>query len=291
MGVPENVTRSLKDWASRRERLRVQEDVRLLEYATAKERDTALKKLAGRGARPLAERFILLEGAQPPKVKVRHRYNLAPSRTLRFEPTGRFKLEGATDLAGRAVLARIAAQDKGGYHLNVAAIRAGALTTAARDALTARAQGGLPPQLEALINIWAGQSAAPTVATIRVFQHPSAAALAKHPEIAPHLGTAINETSFLVVERREEVLGHALAALALEPAETFQTDVKAQVIDNSAMQTGLNTRKTRELIETAIAQGRGLELRYYWEKTDYNSYGYNKKSKGKLTTEKVNPSR
>ena len=39
MGVPDNVTRSLNDWASRRERLRVQEDVKLLEYATSKERD------------------------------------------------------------------------------------------------------------------------------------------------------------------------------------------------------------------------------------------------------------
>ena len=291
MGVPDNVTRSLRDWASRRERLRVQEDVRLLEYATSKERDAALKKLERRGARALAERFILIErGAQLPKVKVRHQYNRAPSRTLRFLPAGHFKLEGATDLAGRAVLAQLATQDeKEVYHLNVDKVRAGALTQAARDALTERAQGGLPPQLEALINVWSAQSPAPTVATIRVFQHPSAAALSKHPKIAPHLGTAINETSFLVQEGHEERLEQHLAELGIEPAERFKADVKPQVIDSSAMQTGLNTRKTRELIEAAIAQGRGLELRYHTEKTNYSSYGYNKKTKGKLKTEKIDP--
>ncbi len=291
MGVPDNVTRSLEDWASRRERLHVQEDVRLLEYATSKERDTALKKLAQRGARALAERFILIErGAQLPKVKVRHQYNRAPSRTLRFYPAGHFKLEGATDLAGRAVLAQLATQDtKGVYYLNVDKVRAGALTQAARDALTERAQGGLPPQLEALINVWSAQSPAPTVATIRVFQHPSATALSKHPKIAPHLGTAINETSFLVQEGHEERLEQHLAELGIRPAERFKADVKPQVIDSSAMQTGLNTRKMRELIEAAIAQGRGLELRYHTEKTNYSSYGYNKKTKGKLKTEKIDP--
>ncbi len=292
MGVPDNVTQSLRDWASRRERLRVQEDVRLLEYASQKERDAALKKLTERGARALAERFILLErGAQLPKVKVRHPYDRAPSRTLRFLPSGHFKLEGATDLAGRAVLAQLATQDEKGYHLDVDKVRAGALTQAARDALTERAQGGLPPQLEALINVWSGQSAAPTVATIRVFQHPSAAALAKHPKIAPHLGTAINETSFLVQEGHEERLEQHLSELGIEPAERFKADVKPQVIDSSAMQTGLNTRKMRELIEAAIAQGRGSSCATTTKRRTTTATVTTKKSRASSSRKRSRPSR
>jgi hypothetical protein len=288
MGVPDNVARSLRDWASRRERLRVQENVKLLEYASEQERDAALKGL--KGARPLAERFVLLGRAAVPKATVRHHYGAPPTRTLRFHPEGRFKLEGAADLAGRAVLAQLATRDTGGtYHLNAEAIRAGALTTAARETLAARAQGGIPPQVEALMTIWEGKSSAPAVAKISVFQHPAAAALAKHPRIAKHLDAQLNDTSYLVQEGHEEGLESVLDSLGVKLIESFEADIKPQEIQGSLMQTGLNTRKMREMIEAAIAEGRALELHYHQERESYNRYGYAKRSRGKLVTEKITP--
>ena len=293
MGVPDNVARSLEDWASRRERLRVREGVTLLEYADQGERDAALKVLGD--ARAVAERFVLL--AAPPKtgskdragVSVQHHYGSAPARILRFSPEGHFRVEGATDLAGRAVLAQLATRDpRGTYHLSVAAIRAGALTTAARDALTARTRGGLPPQLEALINIWAGGDA-PAVAKVSVFQHASAVALAKHPGIAPHLGAQLNDTSYLVKNGHEGELEKILADLGVTFARDFTAGVKPQALGGDAVQRGLNTRKMRELIENAIGEGRALELHYHREKELYDGYGYSKKSKGKAVTEKVTP--
>ena len=242
-------------------------------------------------ARAVAERFLLL--MTPPKaaakVSVQHRYGSAPARTLRFSPEGHFRVEGATDLAGRAVLAQLATRDpRGTYHLNVAAIRAGALTTAARDALTARTRGGLPPQLGALLNIWAGGDA-PAVAKVSVFQHASAAALAKHPGIAPHLGAQLNDTSYLVEAGREKDLEQTLADLGVTFTRDFTAGVRAQVLGGDTVQRGLNTRKMRELIENTIAEGRALELHYHREKELYDGYGYSKKSKGKAVTEKVTP--
>ncbi len=269
--------------------MRVREGVTLLEYASQRERDAALNTFGG--ARALAERFVLLSpNVKPPKVKVRHHYSLAPTRTLRFHPEGWFRLEGATDLAGRAVLAQIATRGQGGsYHLNVAAIRAGALTTAARDTLIARAHGGIPPQVEALMSLWEGKSAAPTVATISVFQHPSAAALAKHPGIAGHLGSALNDTTYPVKEGHDKELEGLLVSLGVDFMEGFKADIKAQAVGSGIMRTGLDTRKMRVMIETAIGEGRSLELRYHQEKENYNRYGYAKKSKGKLIAEEVTP--
>jgi hypothetical protein len=277
----------IKAW--RRERLRVREGVTLLEYASQRERDAALNTFGG--ARALAERFVLLSpNVKPPKVKVRHQYSLAPTRTLRFHPEGQFRLEGATDLAGRAALAQIATCDQGGtYHLDVAAIRAGALTTAVRDTLIARAHGGIPPQVEALMSLWEGKSPAPTVATISVFQHPSAAALAKHPGIARHLEKGLNDTSYLIKEGHEKELEGLLVSLGVEFVEGFKADIKAQAVGGGIMQTGLDTRKMRVMIETAIGEGRSLELRYHQEKENYNRYGYAKKSKGKLISEQLIP--
>ncbi|MDQ3457904.1 MAG: helicase-associated domain-containing protein [Deinococcota bacterium] len=289
MGLPDNVAHSLRDWASRRERLRLQEGVSLLEYASHKERDAALNGLAG--ARAVAERFtILADKAQPPKVKVRHRYSLAPTRTLRFQPEGHFRLESATDLAGRAVLTQVASRDAdGSYRLDREAVRAGTLTPAARDTLLARAQGGIPAQLEALLSIWEGRSAAPSVATISVFQHPSAAALVKHPQLAQHLDKGLNDTSYLIKEGHEQKLEALLADLGVTLERGFRTDIKAEAVQGSIMQSGLDTRKMRVMIETAIGEGRSLELRYHQERATYNRYGYAERSQGKLVTEKVTP--
>lgn len=289
MGVPDNVARGLRDWASRRERLRVQKDVTLLEYANRQDRDAALEKLEG--ARGVAERFVLLSGnAQLPEVEVRHQYSLTPTRTLRFHPDGHFRLEGSTDLAGRAVLSQLATQDStGAYHLDITAIRSGSLTTAARDTLVARALGGVPPQLEALMSIWEGQSPGPAVAQISVFQHPSAVALAKHPKITPYLGEQLNETSYLIKEGKERQLEQRLCELGVTSKHNFKVDIKQQVIQSSVMQRGLDTRKMRAIVETTISEGRLLELHYYRENVKYDDYGYTRKSKGKAVTEKVTP--
>ena len=282
-GVPENLAQSLRDWAARRERLRVRPAVRLLEYPDQASRDAAVALLPD--AAPVAERFVRVSGLPTLNYRAQHRYAQAPARTLRFSPDGSFQLTDAPDLPTQAVLARFARQgERGAYYLDTDAARAGGLTTAAYDTLAARALGGLPPQLETLLSIYRGKSPAPAVSQVSVFSHPNAPALARHPRLAPLLGEALNGSSYLVATGQEETLAERLKELGVTVGDTLVGGGQAAAAD--ALETGLPTRKLRERLEAAIAAGRSLELRYHRElEHDYGSG----RSRGAVRTEKLVP--
>ena len=292
--LPSNVKTSLDDWALRRERLSILENSTLLEFSSQAERDQALAK--HKQAKVIAERFLLI----PKQVKMAfkkqgiqtiHNYQSSPTRVIKFEEDGQFKLKGATDLAGRVVISKIARVAGENYQLASEAIREGALSKSIYDALLARTIGGLPHQIEALIKIWQQKTDNPALTKVSLFQHASAADLAKHPGIAKHLDTQLSTTSFLIKEGQEKDLRQSLKSLNVSVSQVFKQDLKAQESQSSILQTGLNTRKMRELIEDAIEKGRSLELKYHREKTNYNRYGYGKTTKGKMVTETIKPSK
>ena len=285
--IPAALTTSLREWAERRERLSVQENTRLLEYPSAAERDAALAQTKGKA---IGERFVLASGAtRLPKEVVRHSYTNVPARSLRFEPDGRFRIKGASDLAARAIIASLAERNpNGSYSFNRDAIRQRRFD-AVREEFLARVDGGLPQQLEALMGIWAAKTPEPIIAKVSLFQHPNAAALAKHPELAKHLDSPISDTTFVVRVGQENELESSLITLGIVPSHQLKTNLKAQAIQGNILQTGLPTRKIREMAEAAIRDKRGLELKYHKEKVSYNRYGYPSSEKGKLVSEKIDP--
>ncbi|HKI59152.1 MAG TPA: helicase-associated domain-containing protein [Trueperaceae bacterium] len=290
LAVPANVADTLRDWAAQRERLRVSVDVRVLEYATRSERDAALAGTVG--ARPVGERFaILAPDAPAPEAAREHRYLGAPERTLAFTPDGRVRAHGNLDVAARAALKRVARRDPAGMHqLDADAIRAGALTPVMREILQARARGGLPAPLEAVVRAWSGEAASPAVAAATLFRHPEATAWAQHPSLAPHLGAQLSPSTYLVQGGAEAALAAELEALGVTVASSLDKSANELApTGEGALRSDLSTRKKRELIEAAILARDTIELRYARERQRLGRYGHTLRSRGAVRTERVRP--
>ena len=288
--VPDNVAGALRDWAAQRERLRVSVDVRVLEYASRAERDAALGGAVD--ARPLGERFALLApGAAAPDSAREQRYDDVPERTLTFAASGAVRVHGTLDLAARAALRRVARPGRrGSFELDAQAIRAGALTPAVRGLLEARARGGLPAPLDALLRAWSGEAPAPAVGAATLFRHPEASAWAQHPRVAPHLASQLSPSTYLVKEGAADALSAELAALGVAVgADLVERGAELAAEGEGPLLEGLSTRKMRELIEDAIRAGHALELRYASERERTGRYGTARRSRGALRHERVRP--
>lgn len=285
--LPSNLRSSVSEWAGRRERITVTEHTILLEYHNQKERDTALLKIFS--ATPVGERFALVN--KVPKEAVVHFYSSAPSRTIAFKPDGTFTLEGGSDLAARAAIAAVAKEVRAGvYSIDSEVVRKGQFNATIREALMARVKGKVPLSLEALLTLWEGKAPPPSMAPIQLFQHEYAVALSTHPALAEHFLAPLNSTTLPVKQGSEKALEVALSDLGIMTTSAFRKEVKAvsgQLL--TPMQTGLDTRKMRVMIESAIEQKRHLDLKYEEEVTLYSRYGYPEKTKGKIFQEQIIP--
>lgn len=292
-GIPSNVTQSLHEWASRRERLSFQENISLLEYSSKTERNKALKTLTETRTdiRAIADRFIAAPKI-PRKLTVSniHNYRTVPKKIIHFQSDGSFDIKGAIDLAGRTVIAKLAQKRKDGrYQLNIDLIRQAGLKSATSEALIKRTVDGLPDYIQALVDIWQGKQKNPVLAKVSLFQHPYAFALAEHPDISEYLAGSLGESSFIVKQGAEKKLEKVLKALGVTTDQDIDYDLKAEDIQEATLEFGLATRKMREMITEAIAQKQLLFLNYYSEKVKYNRYGYPEKSKGEILVETVIP--
>lgn len=288
--VPDNVATTMRDWAARRDRLRVHVDARVLEYANEAERDDALSRL--RGARALAERFVLLDPDAPiPATGHAHHYLDPPHPSLTFGHDSAVRIKGDVDLPGRAALHALTTPHRNGQRrIAPEAVRASTRPGEHMEALVARARNQLPPQLHAMMRAWSGASPRPVVATASLFRHPDASAWAEHPDVGPLLGAQIAPTTFLVRPEQQEALRAQLEALGVTPTTALDREPEAPPsAEDGALQTGLSTRKKRELIEAALEAGHELELRYTEERERYDRYGRVRRSKGKARTEVVTP--
>ena len=285
--LPRNLVSSVGEWAGRRERLSLTEGVTLLEYHDASERNAGVAQL--KGATAVGERFALV--AHAPKKAAVHNYFSNPTRTIAFQSDGTFKLEGGSDLGARAAIAGIATLvGADTYAFSADAVRSGRFNTATREAFLARVKNKIPASLEALLSIWSGKLAPPSLAPITVFQHEQAAALSTHPSLQAHLNAALSPTAILVKHGAERKLEAALSALGLEVGQALRENIKALDAQSlSPLQMGLDTRKMRGILETAIAQQCDVELQYHSEKTTQTRYGYPEKSRGKVVQEAFKP--
>lgn len=291
--LPTNVIKSLQEWSSKREKLSFYQNICLLEYSSKAKRDQALKKL--KSGRVVAERFIVTqELPKGLKCSSKHNYQAPTAPIINFNSDGSFTLDEHSDLAGRAVLSTFTRlNEDGNYQFDTQVIAQGGFTNAIYEALEERTYGNLPDYVKATINIWQNQSALPAIARVSLFQHEYATALAKHPEVSKYLTEQLGENIFLIKQDCEKDLESALKSLGIITKNHIdplpKAKIKASVEQKSRLQTGLVTRKMREMIESAIAQSRWLELRYNPEKIKYNRYGYSEKVKGKAVTETIKP--
>ena len=228
-----------------------------------------------KNAKALAERFITIpELSKGLKISTKYDYKSSTTPIIRFSSDGSFSLDGVIDLAGRAVISKLAKpSEAGNYELDAEAIAQGGFSNAVYEVLKECTHGGLPDYIEATISIWRNKSNAPAIAKVNLFQHPHAVALSKYPNVSKNLAQQLGESSFLIKQGCEKDLELALKSIGINTSQQIDYELKTKAVQKSHLQTGLATRKMREMIESAIAQGRSLELHYYDEKVSYNRYG------------------
>lgn len=283
MPLPKNVKQSIEDWAGKRERLQVRQNIHLLEYHNQAERDTALTRMPGRA---IGERFLLPE---LPKGKPTHDYNLAPARTIVFNKDGSFRLDGGLDFVARALVFKLCVQKNNTFTFDQELVQKN-LSDAIRPAIFERVRGQIPPHLSALLELWQGKTKAPSIGSIEVFVHPLAKALAQHPSLAPCLGQAINETTYAVVPNMAVTLKNILAELGIQAKNSVELGAIAQkATDLAPLTRNLQTRKLREMIELAIRRGQVITIEYHDELSKRDRYGYTQKYQGKVLTERIVP--
>ena len=300
--VPANVERSIRDWAARRDRLRVTLDARLVEYADAAARDAAVERLAG--ARPVGDLFALLARRAKAPAGDRHRYRDAPERLIAIDRAGGLRITGPPDLAGRAVVhALTRAGPRGGWVFDPDAIRAGPLPGGWRDVVRARLATPLPAHVDALLRAWSGDGPPPTLQGAILFRHAKASAWAQHPRLAPHLTAALNDTTYLVAADAIAPLTEALRELGIvidapvgfapgsAKGTAAGTDAAAPAAAEpvDSLVTGLSTRRIRERLEEAIAAHHLVDLRYAPERERYGQYGRVRRSGGRVRTARFEP--
>ncbi|MBW6456161.1 MAG: helicase-associated domain-containing protein [Trueperaceae bacterium] len=300
--VPANVERAMRDWAERRDRLRATLDARLVEYADEAARDAALAQLPR--ARPVGERFALI----PPRAKApageRHRYRDTPERGITVDAAGNVRITGALDLAGRVVVhALTRAGPRGRLAFDPDAVRARPLPGGWRDVLKARLAKAMPAHVDALLLAWSGDAPPPALQGAVLFRHPRASAWAQHPRLAPYLGAALNDATYLVAGEAIAPLAAALRELGVEVDGTGAAPVVGGVVAVAGAEaraaadaapvdrlvTGLSTRRVRERLEEAIAAHQLVELRYAPERERYGRYGRVHRSRGKVRTARFEP--
>lgn len=297
--VPDNVERAIHDWTARRDRLRVTLDARIVEFADAAARDAALPRLAG--ARGLGERFAVV----PPRAKApavdRHRYRDTAERRITIERSGALRVEGALDLAGRAVVHALTRRGAGGrLELDPDAIRAGRLPGGWRDVLEARLAAPVPAHVDALLRAWGGDGPTPALQSAVLFRHPKASAWAQHPRLAPHLTAALNDGTYLVAPASVAPLTAALRGLGLAidmpdaPSAAgvpwaHEPEAASGIEPVDRLVAGLSTRRVRERLEEAIAAGHHVELRYVPERERAGRYGRVHRARGRVRTARFEP--
>ena len=314
--LTESVERTIRDWAAQRERLRVTMEARLVEYPDAAARDAGLARLPG--ARAVGERFALIAPSTKTPERERHRYTESPEQRIVIDRSGTLRIDGRLDLAGRVVVHALTRSGPcGRLVFDPEAIRAGPLPGGWRDVLKVRLARPAPPNVDVLLRAWSGDGPRPVLESVTLFRHPKASAWAQHPRVAPHLGAALNDTTYLVAPESVGPLTEELQALgvtldaAAAPAAAATTAATPNATPGATsgaapnatsgaiapvtgaagdgLVAGLSTRRTRERLEEAIAAGHDVELRYAVERERYGRYGRVHRSRGRTRTGRFTP--
>jgi hypothetical protein len=214
--LPENVQRTLEDWAARRERLTVYPQVNIVEFADAQTRDATLAGKRVQGVL-VGDRFVMLSSPGGRGKMLLHLrrtidYHQSPARCVRIAEDGTVQLHRPlADLLVQGEMACWAeseAADRSRWRLTRAsiqrAVNAGWTVERIIDSLSKRAQHGIPPLVSVAIRAWAGAHALPTTAALaselilQILSDEVATALASSALLQPYLRGRLGPRTFLV---------------------------------------------------------------------------------------------
>ncbi len=221
--VPENVVRSLSDWAQRRDRLAVRLNAQVVEFHDSEAREAALAERRVKGA-PIGDRFVLVSGADKISAASVIPYLPSPPRCLTVHESG--KVEIAPDRGDLIIAGELSAYcEPGANEYSWRITRASVEKALARgwtpaqieQALIRRAQHDPPPILLWSIRAWSGGRTAPQppalpTTPILLFRDSKLAdAIAGSKIFRGYLISRLGATSFLVWPDKAEALRAKLA--------------------------------------------------------------------------------
>jgi hypothetical protein len=171
--LPQNVLKTLQEWAQQREQITVYRQARLLEYRDARARQKAQQ--GGQAGTPLGERFLILPPATELRNKTRIDYARPRLPCLTTTEQGAITLAKPADLFLTATLDRWAERmAAGGWQLTAASVAAACTTerplTLLLDLLNTHMTHPIPPLLEVALRAWAGECPTSTLGTALVFR-------------------------------------------------------------------------------------------------------------------------
>jgi hypothetical protein len=224
--VPENIIRSLNDWAKRRERIAVHLDAHIMEFGSLKARDAAIEAGKIKGT-AIGDRFLLVAG-MPGSFDTRGIISYKPTLTkcLSVSEKGMIKIDPLKrDLLIAGELASFCEpvpRDNYSWRISRAsvhsAIKRGWMAEGILNNLTQRTSHALPPLLVKAMHAWSGSGsrtppgplALPAVMILQVTDQDVADAIAVSSLLNPFFESRLGPKAFLVkkvsVARLTEIL-------------------------------------------------------------------------------------
>ncbi|MBX7221778.1 MAG: helicase-associated domain-containing protein [Blastocatellia bacterium] len=239
MPVPEAVSRSIRDWAERRERIAVHLLTNLLEFDSAGARDDALTATPNLG-KAIGDRYVLVN-TLPKGFRLQSTiaYEPAPPRCISVSESGGVTIDPELkDLLISGELTEICLPDaKNPLHWRItetsakAARKKGWMTADLLTRLAGRAKRPLPKVLELAIRCWTGENQAPPAASLErayVLRVPfleMAEALDKSPLFKPFLAERLGPHAFLAHSKTITQLQARLDEFGFSQAGTSLTQM------------------------------------------------------------------
>jgi hypothetical protein len=172
--MPQNVTATLREWATQHERITMRRRASILNYPTTAARDAALSN--GVAGRPIGDRYVLLDTADTSiRLTTIIDYLGPPPATLKIEEQGQIELvRGQPDLLTEPLLDRWAERVDDHWKLTAVSVseatRRGHRIDDFLRELDQRLIRVVPPVLKIAMRAWAGDPAHAAVGRISILR-------------------------------------------------------------------------------------------------------------------------
>lgn len=298
MPLASSLQRTLRDWASRRDRITLYQNVTVMEYPDAQQRDAAMNMAGMAGGTAVADALLILPiGKKTPAGTPIFKYNEPPQKRLTFKNDGRFSIEGNLDLVSRQLLSgRVSPTSKSATEpkeepteWQFIPMTAGTLPRTFALEVEQRTLGKLPSTLRLQLGVWSGLTEVPAMGMVSLVQHSQAQALSQHPKLKPLIDTVLSPQFLTIKAGKEAEFKAELEVLGLAPSTVFSSPSgtpAALPITELVFMT--DTRKKREFLEEALRNNQTVLVQYQEEKRSNSWYGSDI-SPGKQKQEEVVP--
>ncbi len=221
----------LRGWAALREQIQLRRRGRLLEYPDEQARQVALAN--GLPGRPVGDRFVLLDGAAPPRIEIETRIDYMGSlpSCLSLTEDGVIALtEEAHDLLLHSQLDRWAERTMDRtWRLTAASVaapvKAGVPVSVLFKLLQERLTHPMPPLLGVALRAWVGKTPRVELALVTVLRCRQPAVfevIARSEKFRPYIQGALAPDMLLVDTRNVKMLQAQLAWAGIAVADALE---------------------------------------------------------------------